>query len=93
VDVTRRVQSEAALRLSEEHWRAIFESAAVGIATADLSGGVFTINPTFQRMLGYIEDKFRNLRVFEFTHEGDQAETRQLFSAIVTGQQTSYFPV
>jgi PAS domain S-box-containing protein len=83
------VQSEAALRVSEERWRAIFESAAVGIATGDLGGGVLSMNPTFQRMLGYAEDEFRDLTVFEFTHEDDQAETRRFFSGIVTGQQTS----
>jgi PAS domain S-box-containing protein len=52
VDVTERVQFEAALRASDERWRAIFESAAVGIATGDLDGGVLSMNPTFQRMLG-----------------------------------------
>jgi PAS domain S-box-containing protein len=90
VDITRRVQSEAALRASDERWRAIFESAAVGIATGDLDGGVLTMNPTFQRMLGYTGDEFRNLTVFEFTHEDDRAETRRFFTGIVTGQQTSY---
>jgi len=90
VDATRRVQSEAALRASDERWRAIFESAAVGIATGDLDGGVLSMNPTFQRMLGYTGDEFRNLTVFEFTHEDDRAETRRFFSGIVTGQQTSY---
>jgi len=90
VDVTRRVQSEAALRASDERWRAIFESAAVGIATGGLDGGVLSMNPTFQRMLGYTGDEFRNLTVFEFTHEEDRAETRRFFSGIVTGQQTGY---
>ena len=90
VDVTRRVQSEAALRASDERWRAIFESAGVGIATGDLDGGVLSMNPTFQRMLGYTEDDFRNLTVFEFTHEDDRGETRRYFSRIITGQQTGY---
>ncbi len=90
VDVTRRVQSEAALRASNERWRAIFESAAVGIATGDLDGGVLSMNPAFQRTLGYTEDEIRNLTVFEFTHEEDRAETRRFFSAIITGRQTSY---
>jgi PAS domain S-box-containing protein len=90
IDITERVQAEAALRASEERWRAIFESAAVGIATGDLDGGVSSMNPTFQRMLGYTEDEVQNLTVFEFTHEDDQAETRRLFSGIVTGPQRSY---
>jgi PAS domain S-box-containing protein len=89
-DITDRTGAEAALRASEERWRAIFETAAVGIATGDLDGGVLSMNPTFQRMFGYTEDEFRNLAVFEFTHEDDRAETRRLFSGIVTDQQRSY---
>src|SRR4029077_1360320 len=90
VDITKRVQFEAALRASEERWRAIFDSAAVGIAAGDLRGGLFNVNPTFQRMLGYTEEELRNLRAFEFTHEDDRAETRRLFTRVVTGQQISY---
>jgi PAS domain S-box-containing protein len=37
VDVTERVRFEAALRASEERWRAMFETAPVGIAMLDLS--------------------------------------------------------
>ena len=90
MDITQRVQAEAALRASDERWRAIFESAAVGIATGGLDGGVLGMNPTFQRMLGYTEDELRGLTVFEFTHEDDQAETRRLFSGLVAGPQRSY---
>jgi PAS domain S-box-containing protein len=90
VDVTERVQFEAALRASEERWRAIFDSAAVGIAAGDLRGGLFNVNPTFQRMLGYTEEELRNLRDFEFTHDDDRAETRRLFARVVSGQQASY---
>src|SRR5215469_12096767 len=89
MDITQRVQAEAALRASDERWRAIFESAAVGIATGGLDGGVLGMNPTFQRMLGYTEDELRGLTVFEFTHEDDQAETRRLFSGLVAGPQRS----
>ena len=90
MDITERVLAEAALRASEERWRAIFDSAAVGIAAGDLRGGLFDVNPTFQRMLGYTEEELRNLRDFEFTHEDDRAETRRLFARVVSGQQPSY---
>src|SRR5215831_3144622 len=90
VNVTAQLQAEAALRASEERWRAIFYSAAVGIAAGDVRGGLFDVNPTFQRMLGYTEEELRSLRDFEFTHEDDRAETRRLFDRVVSGQQASY---
>ena len=89
-DITELRQAEKGLRASEARWRAIFDSAAVGIAAGDLRGGLFDVNPAFQKMLGYTEEELRNLRSFEFTHEDDRAETRRLFSRVVTGQQASY---
>ena len=51
IDITERKQAEAALRASEERWRAMFEIAPVGIATIDFERRRYlTVNESFQRM-------------------------------------------
>jgi PAS domain S-box-containing protein len=74
IDVTGRVRAETALRASEERWRAMFETAPVGIATLDFERRRYlTANESFQRMTGYTEDQLRHLRTLDLTHEDDRA--------------------
>jgi PAS domain S-box-containing protein len=50
-DVTERRRSEAALRASEERFRSLFESAAVGMALTDVNGNFVQVNGAFCRLL------------------------------------------
>jgi PAS domain S-box-containing protein len=78
VDVTGRVQAEAALRASEERWRTMVGTAPVGIAMLDFERRAYlAANDCFQRMTGYTEDELRQLTMLDITHEDDRAATQQ----------------
>lgn len=52
-DVTRRKETEEALRRSEADFRSVVEYAPHGIYRANLQGRLVQVNPSLQKMLGY----------------------------------------
>jgi CheY-like chemotaxis protein len=48
-----QVRAAEALRESEERFRAIYQHGGIGIAVADLQGRLTSVNPAFQKTLGY----------------------------------------
>ncbi len=84
--ITDRKRAEAALRASEERWRAMFEIAPVGIATIDFERRRYlTANASFQRMTGYTEAELRNLTTLELTHEDDRAAMQERIDSGTVG--------
>jgi PAS domain S-box-containing protein len=53
VDITERKQAEAALAASEKKYRAIFDTAPVGIFRTSFQGQLLDANPAMARMLAY----------------------------------------
>ena len=91
VDITERVRFEAELRASEERWRAMVETAPIGIVTFSSEDRRYvTANNSFQLMTGYTEDELRNLTPLDITHEDDRAALRKHVDRIVAGPQHSY---
>jgi PAS domain S-box-containing protein len=78
--------TEDALRASEERWRNLFENAPVGVALTGSDGRYVTVNPAFQRMVGYSEAELRCLTSPDITHEDDRAATAAILEAHAAGQ-------
>ena len=69
----QRKRSEAALRVSEERFRAIFHQAAVGDAQVTLEGEVTTVNDRYCEVFGYSREELIGRRLVDKAHSDDCA--------------------
>src|SRR4051812_10408680 len=82
--------AEAAVRASEEHFRAIFEGAALGIVLADLEGCILVSNAAFQSQIGYTAAQLRAAPLIEFILPEDRPRASEKFDELVAGQRADY---
>jgi PAS domain S-box-containing protein len=71
--IAERRTSSAALKRSEEHFRALIENATDLIGVLDAEGVIRSISPSVTRVLGYERDEWVGHVAFEFVHPDDQA--------------------
>src|SRR5262245_43317198 len=89
-EISERQRAEEQVRKSEERWRAIFESSAIGITMMDLNGRFLTVNAAYQEMLGYAEAELQTLSFMDLTHEDDHAANWGLLTELLEGERPSF---
>jgi PAS domain S-box-containing protein len=89
-DIDESKKAALSLRESEARFRAMFDSAAIGIGMMDLNRRVIRGNLQARGMLGYSEDELRNLDVIAHTHPDDREIDREMFTELVAGGRDSY---
>jgi PAS domain S-box-containing protein len=77
---------EQALRQSEDHFRATFEQAAVGMAETDLDGRWLRVNDKFCAIIGYTRDEMLARTFRDVTHPDDLGETLFNQTALRAGE-------
>jgi PAS domain S-box-containing protein len=88
-DITARKQAEEALRVSEERYSTVFQSAAGGILIAGVKTKKFLYaNPAVCRMLGYAEEEMKQMRVDDIHPRADLDRVLSEFMALVRGKKT-----
>ena len=84
-DVTGEYRIAAALRESEQLFRATFEQAAVGMAVASLGNAWLQVNEKLCAITGYTRAELLERSAFDLTHPDDVAATRTQLEAVLTG--------
>ncbi len=83
-ETTERVQSQKALKESEERLRALFSQSAAGIGQTDLTGRLVLSNQRFSEMLGYGDGELVGRQFQDITFAEDRPEAERLFERLVT---------
>jgi two-component system NtrC family sensor kinase len=60
-DIAKRIEVQAALRASEEQYRAIFDASIDGLALRALDGELVDVNPALWQMYGHTRESFVTL--------------------------------
>ena len=83
-------QAEEALQVSEARFRAMFDSAAVGIVILSLDREILDANRELGRMLGLTDDETRSATWVLATHPDDLPASTEFFNDLASGRRDSY---
>jgi diguanylate cyclase (GGDEF)-like protein/PAS domain S-box-containing protein len=85
--LTERTTALAALRASEEEFRATFEMAGVGKVQTDLrSGRLLRVNEKFSQITGYSAEELAGMSFGQITHSEDISSNREIASKMLRGE-------
>ncbi|MGK4584344.1 putative bifunctional diguanylate cyclase/phosphodiesterase [Kitasatospora sp. HPMI-4] len=87
---TARQEIEKALRASEARFRALFESAAIGIGLGDVDGTILTVNRALQDLFGARPEDLQGRRVGDLVHPEDTPGVWEAYEELIAGKR-EYF--
>ena len=88
-DVTERVEAEAALRASEEHFRRLTENASDMIQIVDADARIVYTGPSVARLLGYTPAEIAGEWALSFLHPDDTATATASLAVLASAPGTS----
>ena len=86
IDITARVEADAALRESRERFRGAFDHAAIGLGIVGIDGRWLKVNQSLCDMLGYEESELLEMDFQAITHAEDLAADLRLVRRTLAGE-------
>lgn len=87
---TARKDAERALRESEARFRALFESAAIGIGIGDVEGNILAVNKALQDIFGARPEDMQGRRVNDLVHPEDTPGVWEAYEELVSGKRDHF---
>ncbi|NOS81541.1 MAG: PAS domain S-box protein, partial [Nitrospira sp.] len=84
-DITERKQTEEALRISEERFRAAYQNAVVGMSICDMTGRLLEVNQALCEILGYSKQELLATDFQSLTHPDDLPGNLDRIRELMTG--------
>jgi PAS domain S-box-containing protein len=89
-DISERVRADETIRESEQHMRATFEQAAVGIAHMTTDGYLLRFNQKMCEITGYGSEDLQRMNFRNFTHPDDITQDLVLHEELLAGKVETY---
>lgn len=89
-DITKRKKAEAALKESEERFRATFEQAAVGVAHVGLNYRFIRLNQKYADIVGYTKEELTEKTFVDITYPEDIEKDVRQAQQLLEGKINTY---
>ncbi|MFC1407986.1 putative bifunctional diguanylate cyclase/phosphodiesterase [Streptacidiphilus sp. N1-12] len=87
---TARESAERALHASEARFRALFESAAIGIGIGDIDGRILEVNPSLVELFGARPEDLEGRRVDDLVHPEDTPGVWEAYGELISGKRDRF---
>ena len=87
---TARQDAERALHASEARFRALFESAAIGIGIGDIEGRILEVNPSLVELFGARTEDLEGRRVDDLVHPEDTPGVWEAYGELISGKRDRF---